>query len=251
MWSVSLGLPNEKNYCIEYIEKKLLCQDFIKDISIARSGDCNRQELCLAGRKDLSAKVIKYVGDLICEIITSDFKYDFLAKYAHVNIKDPLYHTALMAALVAFDREYDKEYVQRELELNDVFMIDGFFSFRLTELRKRWKEICDLANSNVFYLTFADTFVELMRFLCGTIAPSIRHVRLAHNEGRYILTDDNGDKVYSMLSEYSDIYNEKDLIVSLIMLSPEIIELSGDSIPGVCGDFIRSVFNERIVYASV
>ncbi|MCL2752279.1 MAG: putative sporulation protein YtxC [Firmicutes bacterium] len=249
MWTIDLGLPGEKAYCLDYIEKRLADSEAGAHVTLAKISAGGRETLSVACMCDFCDKVSRALREIITDVVVSDFKYDYLLRNARVKLSDGLYQSALMTALVAFDREFDREYCRSNLELDGVLMIDGFYSFRLKELRERWKEICDLAGANVFYLSFNETYTELMRFLCSAITPVTDSLHIKKNGAGCVrlLSEDNSD-IYLKAPDYGGITGDADLITSVISLSPNKIVIYGDPISIRAKEFIDAVYGGRVFY---
>ena len=60
-----------------------------------------------------------FICDAIADIITTDFKLDYINKNLHLPIHNQLNLDALKKALVVFDRETDRYIVTHNLKLNE------------------------------------------------------------------------------------------------------------------------------------
>lgn len=166
-----------------------------------------------------------FICDAIADIITTDFKLDYINKNLHLPIHNQLNLDALKKALVVFDRETDRYIVTHNLKLNDKFFIESFYEFRLRQLRSKWQELIKLANENANYLLCNDTFIDLLKFLIENIEISTGCINVVKENDSYKICDENFNEIEQ---EQDKENNEAFLITSIINLSPKRINIYCD-----------------------
>ena len=175
--------------------------------------------------------------DCLTEIIVTDCKAHYITEKLRVRIADPVRHHAFIRALSTFDYETDKILAGAMLELTETFLFSSFYDFCIADLKRRWDEVCVLANENVALLLNQHNLDELLRFLIQNIesSTSVAYLRIKENE--VLLLNRN-------MEEFKDIYvnsslpNELSVIEKLVALSPHRIIFMGEW----C-DFFDSVAN--------
>ncbi len=166
-----------------------------------------------------------FICDAIADIITTDFKLDYINKNLHLPIHNQLNLDALKKALVVFDRETDRYIVTHNLKLNEKFFIESFYEFRLRQLRSKWQELIKLANENANYLLCNDTFIDLLKFLIENIEISTGCINVVKENDSYKICDENFNEIEQ---EQDKENNEAFLITSIINLSPKRINIYCD-----------------------
>ncbi|MCI5797675.1 MAG: putative sporulation protein YtxC [Firmicutes bacterium] len=166
-----------------------------------------------------------FICDAIADIITTDFKLDYINKNLHLPIHNQLNLDALKKALVVFDRETDRYIVTHNLKLNEKFFIESFYDFRLRQLRSKWQELIKLANENANYLLCNDTFIDLLKFLIENIEISTGCINVVKENDSYKICDENFNEIEQ---EQGKENNEAFLITSIINLSPKRINIYCD-----------------------
>ena len=237
MWEISISVNDAKNGCINNLAAQI--EPYLKRANgvMARGAAGNRSVLSLAcedaGRKTLADAL----RGVITEIIVTDFKYDYIFENSRLPNTNPVNYNAFLKALVAFDSEFDRDLVIKKLSLSKELMLDGFFNFRLKELRERWKEICELANDNSGYLSFPDTFLELLKFLVDTIGSRAGEVRVYARKNVLKIDD----------CETLEPFDGENLPALLIGLKPgKIIIYDAGVLPQNILNLICGVFEERV-----
>lgn len=106
-----------------------------------RQGDCSQIEF--KTEKEYCPYVRKFTEDHIADVITVGYKYDFFEKRLRLPLLSKLQRRFLLTALVAADYKEDRGFVIRRLRGLENYCLDGFFNFRLQDIKKRWEEIAD------------------------------------------------------------------------------------------------------------
>lgn len=186
-----------------------------------------------------------FICDAIADIITTDFKLEYINRNLHLPIHNQLNLDALKKALVVFDRETDRYIVTHNLKLNENFFIESFYNFRLRQLRAKWQELIKLANENAGYLLCNDTFIDLLKFLIENIEISTGCVNVVKENDNYKICDENFNEIEQ---EYEiNQNNEAFLITSIINLSPKRINIyCDDSENSSALTLISQVFANRV-----
>lgn len=247
MWELSISIDSKKASCIDSIMQDI--SPYIKQAGgvMARGKAMSRDYLALACEESKSKIIIDALCDIISNIITTDFKLEYLQENSRLPINNQINYNAFIKALVEFDREFDREVVIRKLFFNQELMLDGFYNFRLKELRKRWQEICDLANSNSVYLSYHETFLELLKFLVNTINSKLDEVHIFDENGKFVFYDKNMNRLKHEKYHLDEEIDTDTLIPSLINLSPnKIVFYQIDKMPVVIINMISSIFENRI-----
>lgn len=247
MWEFSISIDSEKAVHIDNLMKSITPYVMKAGGVLARGKHCDREYLSLACEENRSNIIIEALNNIISDIIATDFKLDYLIENSKIPINNRINYNAFLKALVEFDRDFDKEIVIKNLFLSKELMLDGFYNFRLKELRKRWQEICDLANNNSVYLTYNETFLELLKFLVNTLNSKLDEVHIIRAENNYIICDKNLNKLDYTAYKLDQEINHETIIPCLINLSPEkIIFHDTSDLPVFIINMINTIFENRV-----
>lgn len=247
MWEINISIDSKNSVCIDNLMKDISPYVKLAGGVMARGKTMSRDYLSLACEDERRIHITDALYNLISDIIVTDFKLEYLKENSHLPINNTINYNAFLKALVEFDREFDKEMVIRKLSFSKELMIDGFYNFRLKELRKRWQEVCDLANNNSVYLSYHETFLELLKFLVNTINSKLEEIHILNENGKYIFCDKDLKQInYKEYHLDNDINNDT-IIPSLINLSPnKIIFYNIDNLPVVVVNMISNIFENRV-----
>ncbi len=123
----------------------------------------------------------------LIEMYAVFIKFDYIKRNLFLELPQ-LRYEILLRTLVAFDRENERKMLNKIVRVEDGMSLDGYFNFRLGELKERWLEICKLTKSNGMYLYDDETYNELLRFLISAVNPKINKLTVHETDGKYSLT---------------------------------------------------------------
>ena len=165
-------------HCVTNIMERV----FNREKSITIRGHRDQSRLVLEIKitdQNLERRVVSVLVTQLAKIIISDAKCHYIKSNMRLIIPDELNRHAFIHALCSFDKETDFLIAKSLIVLTPHFALDSFYDFRIQPLKKRWQEVCHLANDNQAYLICPRTFCELLRFLISNIDPKCDefHVR--------------------------------------------------------------------------
>ena len=127
----------------------------------------------------------------------------------------------LLRTLVAFDRERDELCIRSKLRagITKNFSLDGFFNFRLGELKKRWDNLKNVTRENAPLLTDPDTFNVVLRFLLSAVTPEANEAEVMRTGADEFLLRTDGE---------AKRLAGRELIYRLIDVAPMSVEVKGE-----------------------
>jgi len=199
----------------------------------------SRLYLNFAVPKTQKLELNKALKEYLCELYLTKVKKEFMKKNMriHLDIFD-----VLLSILVGFDRESEIDLLDRLIIIHDNMSIDGYFYFRLQELRGMWMDICTLAKDNALFLTDRDTMYELLRFLMSTIKPKIERIMVKYIDSHFM--------VYTLDENFiTKIDNAEELLTFFIETAPIEIRIIGDILPTKQKLILDNIFDDKLAKA--
>jgi hypothetical protein len=178
----------------------------------------------------------KALKDYMCELYLTRVKKDYMRSHIKINVD---IFDILLCILVGFDRDSERDLLDKTIVIGEDFSIDGYFNFRLGELRRRWDEICSLAKENAFFLTNQDTMYELLRFLMSTIKPKVERITVRWIEGKFVVLG-----VDDLVLFRCD--TPEDLMLYFIETAPLEIRIVGDILPSAQRRILDCIFEDKL-----
>lgn len=188
---------------------------------IAYSRTDSRTFVTVACEQDNKRKVLTAVKDCFVEMYAVAVKLDYIRSRLKICGLDEARYNILLHTLVAFDRENERDFITRNLNLKDKMMLDGVFNFTLGELKKRWEDTCKLTTENAQYILDNDTYNELLKFLISAVNPKIIKLILSDNGDTYHLI--GGDTT----AFFAEVTGAQQLMYYLIDIAPLELVING------------------------
>lgn len=205
-------------------------------ITASKESD-GRLNVSVACENENKQKIIAVIRECIAEIFLTTVKLDYLTTALNMPLLKSDAYKMLLHTLVAFDRDTEREMIRDALDIGDNLALDGFFNFRLADLRKRWDDIAELAVSNSVYLRSDDTLNELLKFLMSAISPKVRKLEIVKRNGYYsVKGNSDGEFEYRICSP-------EQLMVYLINIAPLELTLRGSFENDEIFDRITGIFD--------
>ncbi|NCB48613.1 MAG: hypothetical protein EOM55_03235 [Clostridia bacterium] len=165
----------------------------------------------------------KFFREKLAEVILISFKKEYILKSLNFERIQTKNLSVFLQALICFDSEIDKQIISERLHLRNDFYLTSFISFKLKFLKEKWNELVLLANDNMMYLLNDDSCVELIKFLISNLEHRYYAVNIFLKDDCYLLCDMQGKVIDDFLIEKHIVYDDSNLINSLVALNPEKI----------------------------
>lgn len=241
MWEFSLNLNEKEGELAQNIYNSL--KDFSDTASVVTSHKQDKYISILVGVEENRKREMENIlSKLITRAICIQYKSEFLDKNLLIPSQDRIGAIAFKKALLNFDRETDNYIVQKNLRFTSNLYLNSFYEFKLKSLKSKWTELVDLANENRDYLISTDAFLDLLKFLVDNLDICEEEID--------VFQEDEGYKICLNSSDYKDsfcheIFNEEDLISSIIDLSPQKINIHCNK-ESHATFFLEQIYMERV-----
>ncbi len=118
-------------------------------------------EIAFKTDREYCPYVRKFAEEHIADVIAVGYKYEYFRRRLPLPMLSNMQKRLLLTALVAADYREDRAYVARRLRGYCSYCLDGFFHFRLKELKKRWDGIVDYVPTEMSESSVED-FLEFL-----------------------------------------------------------------------------------------
>jgi len=174
---------------IECDNRFLNCLPYIKS-RLEQHAKITHKKLRKCERIEVKGKdFIETLKDAIADVIVGDCKSHYIIENMKLPIRDEIDRHLFISALCEFDREVDKYLVSEILEITPTFVLGSFYDYRLGNLKRRWDEICLIANENIENLVVEGNFFELLRYLISNLEHRLDEVFLESVNGQIRVYD--------------------------------------------------------------
>ncbi|MCL2847869.1 MAG: hypothetical protein FWE13_03870 [Firmicutes bacterium] len=233
-------MDSKKRNWITAVEKVLVLQFKGIDGVVATSENIGRIVLSIACERDKKPEAKKIISSVLKEMYLTRVKYEYLKYRLKITQLSEMSSNLLLHSLVAFDRESEGEIIERELKFGDCISLEGFFNFRLGELKERWNEIASLATNNAIHLHQDETLNELLKFLMSAVTPKIQKLSIEAVDNRFSVKG-----LYKKNHFEFSFFSSDQLMIYLINVAPLELTLEGEFSDKKLYNRIVSIFDGK------
>ncbi len=230
--TITEKISNEKN--LLYVQTGLA--------EILSNTDCKISSIHTSDRAKISIQcpevyyqVIKMeILDMVSEIITVGYKYEFLKKEVKVSGLNESEKEILLTSLIAADFYDDKKWTLERYKDSEEISIDGVYNFRLEPLKKKWREVAS-------YMPKVFLSEQLKDFIAYLI----------ENKKKRAFVDDGRvyDHRYKRLKRCNLIeYKSLRTVREVLLSNCGEVELSG-KIPEEDERYLKEFYGDKIIFS--
>ena len=246
MFELTISTVKQKSKDINYIISKIRpVIKQMKGVLVSEEYE-GRVRIALAVYEDKKDIILGYVFDAIADVVILSYKEEYLKNNIRLKLSSELAKASFVRTLVMFDKANEKEVVKKFLKPCDEIIIDSLYLFRLWELEKKWKDLCDLVVDNAPYLQMDNTLTEMMRFIIMSNDVEFGELHLHKGENTIYAHGKDGREVFNVLYKEKDDCSKINVINELLMLSPEKIIVHNDVVDRDLSSYIVSLFDNKV-----
>ena len=142
-----------------------------------------------------------------------------------------------------FDRVTDESALESIIWFNQTFFLDSFLDFRLNPLKKHWDNLATLSSNNIKMFN-SSTFVDVIKFLIGTMDCSVYKVKVVCNGDNYSIY--NIKKQDDKLQKIAECTTAMDLVTSVLNVCPSHIDIYANNSNDEAISFLSNIFTNRL-----
>lgn len=228
MWEFCLYFEKEQLSYIINLKKHL--QRFFKKyrgVVVLYEEDC-KVFIGLEGNEKVFIEVYRYIYNYIISTIYTYYKRKTLNKLTYLNFNNDIFEFIIKETLFCFDEEYDKNLISEKLILNKSLNLEGFYNFKLFNLKEKWEQLISLIQNNKQILNNYIVSLELIRYLLSELENKIDKVCLFTDGKKFFLKTTTNENLNYKKINFSKKQGFKEIIKNLIKLSPKSIILCSE-----------------------
>lgn len=199
-----------------------------------------RVSLSVAGENTCRQALNELTKAAVIEVFTTVVKMRYIAERLRRNNLNDKTYRLLLHTLVAFDRECEYDILGAAFTLGGEINLDGWYNFRIGELKKRWDEISALTSENSLYLNNDSNLNELLRFLISAVNPKIMRLEIAETPDGFTMHGEPEKGVLDMRG-----LNNEQLLLYLIDLAPIELVIRGNITDRNLDTRLRELFDAK------
>ena len=241
MWEITLKANKKHNYMLNYINEKLNLE-FKNEIVVGEYCGTEMNCLSIATKNGHEECVKNSLKKLLCTVFCEKFKYEFMERRLSCITANNSYFNIFLKLYTYFDLELENSIAYRLIDFSRCIVLESYFEFKLSPLKKKWNELCNLINSNSQVVMADESFLSLVRFLIGNIEDRTNCLVVSLNEG-YVVYEDSKtkQKVWCALPK-----NQTDIVCKIIDIAPKKIVVYASSNSGSTINLLKTLFDSKL-----
>lgn len=228
MYELSLNVDKKDGHFLNYLALQLdkpLAQ--ARGISALEQID-DRTYFSLACYDESAGQIVSLVKDLLADIFSIGYKNKYLSKKLCMGAEDLLSRT-LVNTMCIFDNSYDKSSIKKSIDSMQNLALDGFYNFRLGDVKRKWDEIVTLSNTYDTVINDYDTMKDFLMFLLEAIPTLVNNLSVIFDrESGFEMFDEKGQRLNKLTTLSTKEDAEEDLLYNLVCINPSSINFYGD-----------------------
>ncbi len=180
----------------------------------------------------------KKLKEEVCNLFLSYVKRSYLCDAIEPFARNRYLLRVYLYILSGLNRTEEYEFLRSSMLLSSHFALDGYYRFRMEEVRRRWDELIELTAQNGDLLQEDGSFSLLLKYMLSCLPSKTDCAYVDYDEGRFCV---------SARGEMRETDHAEEVILFLVDLAPNKIALSKKATNTDLDDKISGIFDAEFV----
>ena len=224
MYEATVSVVKENSHLLDYVKGQLApCLKEIDGIS-TEIDTISRSCFSLACSDTYRFQVQRRLLDAVSQALTLGYKNVYMRDLLGIY-GDNFYKNVLVNVICVFDNDYDRQMVSRLVEIENDVCIDGYYNFRLAEVKKKWAEITRLVSDNIYVLSDNAMIMEFLQYLLESTPSKVKNLSVSIEGGSFVLYGSGGKVLERAISLAKDATVEEEAMLNVLCLKPQHVKI--------------------------
>ena len=224
MYEATVSVVKENSHLLDYVKGKLApCLKEIDGVSTELDTQF-RTCFSLACSDTYRFQVQRKLLDAVSQALTLGYKNVYVRELLGIY-GDNFYKNVLVNVICVFDNEYDKQIVSRLVEIDQNVCIDGYYNFRLAEVKKKWSEITRLVSDNFYVISDNGLITEFLQYLLESTPSKVKSLSVSIECGSFVLFGSGGKVLEPAISLAKRATVEEEAMLNILCLKPQHVKI--------------------------
>lgn len=224
MYEVTVSTPKQQNYLLEGISTNLSRYIVQIDGTHTMLNCNNRSYLCLACRDTFQHQIKYILQEQIAQTLCLGYKNMFVRSLLDLECAN-FYQNLLIDTMCAFDHKYDANQLAGIVDTDSNIYIDGYYNFRMGNMKRRWKNLVDMVLENDYLLQDNQLILEFLQYLLQSVDSKCQQLSICFDGSSYNLFDNSGKVVQTLPSFSLDSTAEQSALVNAICQNAKMLKV--------------------------
>ena len=147
MYELTFSVENANENLLKYMYKRL-------ELSVNKVGgigtylhEQHRSRFALACNDLFASAIREESKSYLLDVLALGFKNKYIRDRLQIQ-NNNLFFNTLVNTMCIFDNQFDKNIIKKRIEIEGEICIDGYYNFRMRDLKEKWDELVSVVNNN-------------------------------------------------------------------------------------------------------
>ncbi len=230
MYETTISVPKSDKHILEYIKSQMASAVTEIDGIATDVEDKRRCYYALACSDTFRFQLKRLLSESVSSAVALGYKNIFVRKCLKVSQCD-FFQNVLINTMCVFDKSYDQQIITKILDVDKPMYIDGYYNFKMSLLKRKWKEIAKLVSDNNFILQDRQLILEFLQYLLESITCKVSHLTLTLEDNSFLEYDSHNDILPNVQSLAPSPTVEEEAAINVLLLKPKRLTVFGKKHP--------------------
>lgn len=242
MYETVVSVPSDSAYILDYVSSGM--QGIVAEAD-GISSQMQAEGRCfysLACADTFRFQLKRRLSELACDALALAYKNKFIRQLLNVD-GSSFYCNVLVNVICLFDCSQDKKTIGAMLDMDKPLFLDGYYNFRMGELKKRWRELSALVGDNRYILEDNSLIIEFLQYLLGSVSCKADKLSICFEGNGYYLCDSANKVIASSPCFAKNSTSEENAVVNAICFKPKLLKVYYENTPSeLFCELVRELF---------
>lgn len=219
MYEQTVNIEKENAHLLNYVKRQM--EPTLRQIDgiSTELDDEYRSYYTLACSDTYRFQISRAVAAAVCEALSLGYKNVYLRRLLDVD-SDNFYQNVLVNTICIFDSEYDKQFVSRIMTESVTLCLDGYYNFKMSQVKRKWRDISKLVTDNNFILTDNELITEFLQYLLESMSTKEQNLSVSLDSDDFTMYDKDNKVLPKLKSIAKSVSVEEEAMLNIICLKP-------------------------------
>lgn len=224
MYEVTIGAPNQDKYLLNYVANKM--SGIVSDANgiCCQNESAERSYYTFATADVYKRLIAADVCGVVSDAIVLGYKNRFVRQLLK-SARNDFFSNVLINTICVYDSPADKRYVRSLIEADKPIFLDGYYNFRIGNLKKKWRDVCRLVSDNACILYDDRLILEFLQYLFDTAERNVCAISVSLQNDGFWLFDEHGWVLPKTVSLAKCTSAAEEVMLNLICSKPQNVTI--------------------------
>lgn len=219
MYEQTVNIEKNNAHLLDYVKAQI--EPTLEEIDgiSTELDDEYRSYYTLACSDTYRFQVNRAVIAAVCEALSLGYKNVYVRRLLNVGYEN-FYQNVLVNTICKFDSEYDKQFVARIISDSPTVCLDGYYNFKMSQIKRKWQDISKLVCDNSFLLADNELIIELLQYLLESLTSREQVLSVCFQDDGFVLFNKDNAVLSKLKSVAKSANIEEEAMLNVICLKP-------------------------------